>query len=51
MRRLALVLTAAALPFALVTPASADLRDWCWENVPGFRTAALVCTKVPGGVG
>jgi len=51
MRRLALLAAVAALPFTLVTPASADLQSWCWENVPGFRTSALVCTKVPGGVG
>ena len=45
------LLASVALVLAVVAPASADLQSWCWENVPGFRTSALVCTKVPGGIG
>lgn len=48
MRRL---LLAAALTLSVAAPASADLQSWCWDNVPGFRTSALVCSKVPGGIG
>lgn len=50
MRRLAL-LAAVALPLTFAVPARADLRDECWETVPSFRLSALVCTKVPGGIG
>lgn len=42
---------AAALALSVAAPAAADLRDECWETVPSFRLSALVCTKVPGGIG
>ena len=42
---------AAVLALSVAAPASADLQETCWENVPSFRLSALVCTKVPGGIG
>lgn len=49
MRRLLLV--SALLVSAAAVPASAySVQDWCWDNVPGFRTSALVCPKTPDNV-
>jgi hypothetical protein len=45
-----LLATALALPL-LGGVASADLRDDCWELGLGFRVSALVCNKIPGGIG
>lgn len=42
---------AAAHALAVAAPASADLRDECWETVPSFRLSALICPKVPPGIG
>ncbi len=48
-RRLVLA-TALALPlFGGV--ASADLQQDCWDTVHSFRVSALVCSRIPGGIG
>jgi hypothetical protein len=31
--------------------ASADLQQDCWDNVHSFRVSALVCGRIPPGVG
>jgi hypothetical protein len=42
---------AAVLALAVAAPAAADLNETCWETVPSFRLSALVCPKVPRGIG
>lgn len=48
--RLALA-TALALPPLAAGAASADLHDDCWNAGLGFRVSALVCNKIPPGIG
>lgn len=48
MRRLALALTAAALPLTFAAPARAgELRDACWVYGPTFYLAGIICRIVP----
>ena len=48
MRRIALAVTALALPLSLAAPASAgDLRDACWVYGPTFYLSGIICRIVP----